>query len=120
MNRFFFLFMLVPVMLYSDEAVVRVLKVHDADTIVVLQNSRAVAIRLKGIDCPELGEGSGLKAKQYAQDAIEGKNVKIKTYAKDKYGRTVADVFLENGKLFNQELVLTGNCHWGRSRAMRP
>jgi micrococcal nuclease len=118
--RFVLLLLLFPALLFSDEPVAKVLKVHDADTIVVLQNSHILTVRLKGIDCPETGEASGPKAKQYASDVIQGKIVKLKTYGKDKLGRTIADVFLENGKLFNQELVLTGYCRWGRSRAMRP
>jgi micrococcal nuclease len=118
--RIFFLLLLFPTLAFSDESIVKVLKVHDADTIVVLQNGHIITVRLKGIDCPEIGEASGSKAKQYASDSIQGKNVKLKTYGKDKLNRTIADVLLENGKLFNQELVLTGNCRWGRSRAMRP
>ena len=105
--------------LYADEFPARVVSVHDADTIVVLHDGRAETIRLKGINCPEAGEQSSLRATKYATDAIQGKNVLLKTYGKDKYGRTIADLFLEKGKLFNQELVRTGNCHWGRSRAMR-
>jgi len=118
--KFLPLLLLLPAIVAADEFVARVASVHDADTIVVLQNQRAIAIRLKGIDCPEVGESAGQRAKKYASEAIQGKNVKLKTYEKDKYGRTIADVFLESGKLFNQELVLTGNCRWGRSRAMRP
>jgi len=118
--RFFFVLLLLPAFVFSDDSPAKVLKVHDADTIVVLQSSHIITVRLKGIDCPEIGEASGSKAKQYASDAIQGKNVKLKTYGKDKLGRTIADVFLESGKLFNQELVLTGNCKWGRSRSMRP
>ena len=120
MRKILLLFALFPVLVFSDDGMVRVLKVHDGDTIVVRQDDRIVTLRLKGIDCPEEGEPSGSKAKQYATETIEGKSVKVKTYGKDKLGRMIADVFLENGKLFNQELVLTGNCRWGRSRAMRP
>lgn len=105
--------------LFADEFPARVVTVHDADTIVVLDDGRAETIRLKGINCPEAGERNSSRATKYATEVIRGKNVLLKTYGKDKYGRTIADVFLENGKLFNKELVLTGNCRWGRSRAMR-
>lgn len=118
--KILFLLLLFPALASTEEFVARVVKVHDADTIVVLHDQRALTIRLKGIDCPETGNASGLRAKKYAAETINGKNVKLKTYGKDKYGRTIADVFLENGRLFNQELVLSGNCHWGRSPAMRP
>jgi endonuclease YncB( thermonuclease family) len=120
MRRIVLLLLLFPTIVLSDEAMVRVLKVHDGDTIVVQLDSKVVVARLKGIDCPEEGAGAGLRAKQYAAELIEGRNVKMKTFGKDKLGRTIVDVFLENGRLLNQELVLSGNCHWGRSRAMRP
>jgi endonuclease YncB( thermonuclease family) len=120
MKKILLLLLFFPALLFPDDSAVRVLKIHDGDTIVVLRDSHPIAVRLRGIDCPEVGEGSGSKAKQYAVERIEGKNVKLKTYGKDKFGRTIGDIFLENGKLFNQELVLSGNCIWGRSRAMRP
>ena len=120
MQKILLLLLFFPAIMQADETTVRVLKVHDGDTIVVLQDSHPAAVRLKGIDCPEMGEGSGLRARQYAAERIEGKSVKLKTYGKDKLGRIIADVFVENGKLLNQELVLSGNCHWGRSRAMMP
>jgi endonuclease YncB( thermonuclease family) len=105
--------------LAAEESTVRVLSVHDADTIVVLHNGRTEIIRLKGIECPETGEPNSSRAKKYATETIQSKNVLLKTYGKDKYGRTIADLFLENGNLFNQQLVRSGNCRWGRSRAMR-
>jgi micrococcal nuclease len=117
--KYCFLFLFLTSALSADEFSARVVSVHDADTIVVLHDGRAETIRLKGINCPEADERNGLRAKRYATDAIQGKNVQLKTYGKDKYGRTIADIFLQGGKLFNKELVRTGNCRWGRSRAMR-
>jgi endonuclease YncB( thermonuclease family) len=114
-----FVFTLLSSAAFAEEFTARVINVHDADTIVVLLNARPVTLRLKGINCPETGEAKGLIAKKQAQEAIQGKMVRLKTFGKDKYGRTIADVYLENGKLVNQELVLSGNCSWGRSRAMR-
>ncbi len=110
------LFLFLASAVSAENFYVRVVSVHDADTIVVSREGRAKTVRLKGIDCPE---GSGSRATKYAKQAIEGKNVLLKTYGTDKYGRTIADLFLENGKLFNLELVRTGHCRWGRSRALR-
>ena len=103
----------------DERTSVRVVSVHDADTLVVLQKGRAETIRLKGIECPEEDGPLGARAKKYVVESIQGKNVSLKTYGKDKYGRVIADLFLENGTLFNQELVRSGNCRWGRSRSMR-
>jgi micrococcal nuclease len=92
----------------------RVVYIHDADTYVALLDGRAETIRLKGIDCPENGESKGPRAKKFAVQTILGKNVTIKTYGKDKYGRTIAEVYLSNGILFNRQLVQSRNCKWGR------
>jgi micrococcal nuclease len=100
---------------FSGEVTVRVLSVHDADTIVVSRDGRPEIIRLKGIDCSEID----LRAKDYATEKLKGKTVVLKTHGKDKLNRTIADLFLKNGDHFNKELVRTGNCRWGRSRAMR-
>lgn len=115
MKHLVLLLLLFPGVIFSDEFMARVVSVHDADTIVVLHDGKAETIRLKGIECPE----SGLRAKNYATEALRGKNVLLKTHGKDKLKRTIADVFLENGNLFNKELVRTKNCRWGRSRALR-
>jgi endonuclease YncB( thermonuclease family) len=115
MHRWLFLLCLLPSTLLAEEAIVRVVNVHSADTIVVLHDGKAETIRLKGIDCSE----SSVRAKKYATNTIGGKNLTVKTDGKDKYGRTLADLFLENGNHFNRELVRTGHCRWGRSRAMR-
>ena len=101
--------------LHSDSITVRVVSIHDADTIVILRDGQAETIRLKGIDCSEIDA----RATKYAKEKLKGKNVVLKTYGKDKLNRTVADLFLENGNHFNKELVRTGYCRWGRSRAMR-
>ncbi len=93
------LLLLLCIPAYGDEFTVRVVSVHDADTIVVLQNGHAETIRLKGIECPEAGEAKSLRAKKYASEALLHKNVVMKTYGKDKYGRTIADLFLQNGTL---------------------
>jgi hypothetical protein len=41
-----------------------------------------------------------------------GKEVMLQTYGHDKYGRTLADVFLLNGTHVNHTLVKEGWCWW--------
>src|SRR5687768_8926595 len=77
----------------------RVVMIHDADTYVARLSGRAETIRLKGIDCPENGESKGHRAKKFAVQNILGKNVTIKTYGKDKYGRTIVEIYLPGGIL---------------------
>jgi micrococcal nuclease len=81
--------------------------VHDGDTISVMKAGRAVKIRLEGIDCPELGQDFGTRAKQFTSGMVFGKNVEVKEYSRDIYRRTVARVFVD-GKDVSLELVRAG------------
>ena len=45
------------------------------------------------------------------------REVTLQTYGKDKYGRTLGDVFLLDGTNVNHELVKQGWCWWYRKYA---
>ncbi len=94
-----------------------VVSVLDGDTIEVLHNQRPERIRLHGIDCPEKGQAFGTKAKHLMSAFMFRKEVALKTYGIDKYRRTIADVFLQDGTNVNQELVKHGWCWWYRKYA---
>src|SRR5574340_557789 len=94
-----------------------VVSVLDGDTIEVLHNTRAERIRLNGIDCPEKGQAYGKKAKQATSALVFGKEVRLQTFGKDKYGRTIADVLLTDGTNVNHELAKNGWCWWYRKYA---
>lgn len=79
-----------------------------------MHNGASEKIRLNGIDCPESGQAFGNKAKQFASDMVFGKTVTIKGQGKDKYGRTIGDVFLPDGTCLNKELVKEGLAWWYR------
>src|SRR5215475_14298619 len=95
----------------------QVVGVLDGDTIEVLHKKHPERIRLNGIDCPEKGQAYGKKAKQAASELVFGKQVTLQTHGLDKYGRTIADVFLPNGTNVNHELVKDGWCWWYRKYA---
>lgn len=94
-----------------------VVSVLDGDTIEVLHSNRAERIRLNGIDCPEKGQAYGKKAKQATSALVFGKEVRLQTFGKDKYGRTIADVLLTDGTNVNHELAKNGWCWWYRKYA---
>jgi micrococcal nuclease len=94
-----------------------VVSVLDGDTIEVLHNRHPERIRLSGIDCPEKGQAYGTRAKQAASELVLGGEVTLQTYGHDKYGRTLADVFLLDGTNVNQTLVEDGWCWWYRKYA---
>ncbi|MEO2018882.1 MAG: thermonuclease family protein [Fuerstiella sp.] len=92
----------------------KVIVVKDGDTIVVLKDQEQITVRLEGIDCPESAQAFGAKAKQTASDLCFGKPVTLKTTGKDRYGRTLADVILPDGRSLNLELVRSGYAWWYR------
>jgi micrococcal nuclease len=91
----------------------KAIHIADGDTITVLTESkRQIKIRLNGIDCPEKAQAYGNKAKQFTKDLVAGKVVTVQAYGQDKYGRTIGDVILEDGRNLNQELVKAGYAWW--------
>jgi len=92
-----------------------VLRVIDGDTIVL---DGGETVRLIGIDAPEVAS-KGRRAQCYAlmsagylSKLLEKTEVRIEGDSlgdeKDKYGRTLAYVFLNDGRLLNSELVRRG------------
>jgi micrococcal nuclease len=81
--------------------------VTDGDTILVIKAGRAVKVRLEGIDCPELGQDYGTRAKQFTSMLVFGKDVQVKEYYPDKYHRMVARVAV-GGQDVSLELVRAG------------
>lgn len=95
-----------------------VLRVVDGDTIVVNPNEK---VRLIGVDTPETAHPQkavacfGKEAKQFIRDAVQGKTIRLamdtvnaKRRHKDRYGRTLAYVYLPDGKMLNAELIRQG------------
>ena len=100
----------------STERWVSVDYVLDGDTFKTKQGEK---IRLLGINTPEIRHDTspaqpfGNTAKRALQDMIAGKQVRL-TFdkeKKDKYGRTLAHVYLKGGLWVNAELVRLGLAH---------
>jgi micrococcal nuclease len=87
-----------------------VVSILDGDTIEV-HHTHPERVHLRGIDCPEKGQGFGNRAKQAASQLAFGKEVTLQTHGHDKYGRTLAEVLLP------EELVKQGWCWWYRKYA---
>lgn len=96
----------------------RVTRIVDGDTFWIDDGTgKGVKIRLTGIDAPE-SHSTGRKmkgyfgdeAKEYLAHLIAGKRVRIEYDIErfDKYGRTLAYVYLENGIFVNAQLVRNG------------
>src|SRR3989449_10655715 len=88
---------LLPAVAFADFSG-RVVGVSDGDTIKVMHNGKAEKIRLHGIDCPEKAQPFGTKAKQFTSAMVFGKAVTVQVIDMDRYGRSVADVILPDGR----------------------
>lgn len=86
----------------------KIIAVKDGDTFEMLVSGKKLRIRLFGIDAPEHGQPFGTQAKQHASRLCFGKQVKAIQRQKDRYGRIVADVYLEDGRWVNHLLVFAG------------
>jgi len=106
--------LLLPAALLAADFSGRVVGISDGDTIKVMHNGRAERIRLNGIDCPERGQPFGTRAKQFTSEMVFGKTVTLHVTDMDRYGRTVADVILPEGRVLNRELVAAGLAWWYR------
>lgn len=96
---------------------VLVKRVIDGDTIQVARGSKTLRVRLKCVDTPETKHPTkpvqpfGPEASAYTTKALEGKWVRLESDPEDqwdRYDRFLAYVFLEDGTLFNIELLRDG------------
>lgn len=87
------------------------LKVADGDTLTIgLADGQKLKIRLCGIDAPEKAQPLGRESGDYLKQMVLGKQVAITEIERDKYGRTVAEVFVlgEPEVFVNESMVQAG------------
>ena len=92
----------------SEEFSGPVVGVSDGDTLTVLHDGHPERLRLNGIDCPEKRQAFGSRAKHLTSSLALGQTVRVDVSTIDKYGRSVADVTLPDGKSLNHQLVGSG------------
>lgn len=101
----------------SPTPLTSVVKVHDGDTIIVLSQNTSQRLRLAGIDCPESDQPYGAEATEATKVLALNIEVTVKPITTDRYGRTVAEVTLQDGRSLSHELVKVGACWWYRKYA---
>lgn len=95
--------------LSDDLMTARVVGVSDGDNITVLTPiNKQVLIRLYGIDCPEEGQAFGVEAKQFTSGQCFGMTIQYRLMGIDRFDRTIAKVFLEDGRELNLEILKAG------------
>lgn len=88
-------------------------RIVDGDTIILDGNEK---VRLIGVDTPETVhpqkpvERCGKEASAFTRALAEGKRCRLEydQQRKDKYGRTLAYVYLEDGTFLNAEIIKQG------------
>ena len=96
-------------------------RVVDGDTLLLQSGER---VRLIGVDTPEIKHPKkpvqyfGNEASAFTRRVVEGKRVRLEfdqgnaaQKHKDRYGRTLTYVFLEEGTLLNAEIIKQGYGH---------
>jgi len=85
-----------------------VVKVIDGDTFDMIFEEKKIRVRMFGIDSPERGQAFNVKAKEFTASVIAGKEVSVIIRNKDRYGRFVCDVYLDDSTYVNAEIVKAG------------
>lgn len=86
----------------------KVVGISDGDTLTCLSSDNMqIKVRLNQIDAPEKSQAFGTAAKQALSGYVFGKTVGLKTNGTDKYGRTIAEVFVGD-KNINKAMVADG------------
>ena len=92
-------------------AAATVISIGDGNTLRVLDGGQRLTIRVACIDAPETAQAPyGQQARAALQQILQiGSTVTLKTLTKARYGRTVAEVFTQNGANAGLTLVQQGH-----------
>ncbi|KFF12916.1 nuclease [Chryseobacterium soli] len=112
MKRLILMYVLFPVFILSQTKG-KVIKISDGDTItILLRGKEQKKLRLAEVDCPERGQAFGKNARQFTSDKVFGKTITFIETDTDRYGRTIAKVYYDNGKYLSEELIRAGMGWW--------
>ncbi len=100
-----------PLLIPLATGAATVISVGDGDTLRVEDGGKKLTIRVACIDAPEMAQSPhGQQAREALQALLPvGSTVTLKAQTKDRYGRTVAEVFTADGRSAGLTLVQQGN-----------
>jgi len=101
-----------PTLVYADYTA-KAEAVLEGDRLMVYHNGRRDTIVLKGIDCPDLKQPYGKKARQVTAAYVGNRDVTVRAVQRDRQGRLAAEVILQDGRNVAYELVREGLA-WSR------
>ena len=92
----------------ADTLTGKVVRIADGDTVTILVGGdQQVKIRLFGIDAPERGQDYSRRSRETLADLVFEKEVRVVVHDKDRYGRTVGDIYVGN-TLVNEKMIKDG------------
>lgn len=111
---FIVLFVLLPIRPASADLVIvgEAVAVISGDTMKVLWTGGIEMVRLADVDCPKKGHLHWQEAKMFTEDQTIARSVIVTVKDVDKFGRSVGEVFLDDGKSLNKALVKNGLAKW--------
>ena len=75
----------------------RVIGIKDGDTVEILTVDRkTITVRLNGIDAPEKDQPYSQKSRESLSRLLFRKQVKLYTFGNDRYGRLLADIYVDS------------------------
>lgn len=90
----------------------QVVRVHDGDTVRGPLGGQSRSVRLLGLDAPELGQGRwGKVSRDHLKELIGAGPVRLQQEATDRYGRTLAWLWVKQGaswNLVNEQMIEGG------------
>ncbi|MDJ0902218.1 MAG: thermonuclease family protein [Xenococcus sp. MO_188.B8] len=101
--------------------------IYDGDTLRVIRGAEELKIRFCGIDAPEKKQAGGIESRDYLRSLVSRGNgeLLLVPIEKDRYGRTVAELYVQDRKKsaipLNLEMVRAGYAwHYERYSANCP
>lgn len=98
----------------------RISKVIDGDSYYLSDHTE---VRILYVDCAEATRGHfqpfGIEATQYSRKYLEGQEVVLKSHGRDKYHRLLCEIWLPDGRYFNEMLVKDGMAYVYKKYAPR-
>ncbi len=97
-----FLFFLLPSLQSNaqDQFTGKVVEVIDGNTLLVIDNYQdTISVILKSIDCPELNQEMGGKAKAFTTEKCLGSDVVVELFGKDRFGNDIASITINKTDL---------------------
>lgn len=99
----------------SLAAAATVTRILDGDTLEVTEGKTTLRVRLINIDAPEKSQPYGQRFRQFLSELVKGAtDVAVKAKSNDRYGRTLADVYVKKCEPaclvyhLNSEMVKSG------------